>query len=313
MFRQWSNTNSAMNGSSPKGVSALPALLCGATGIAFAPLFVRFSEIGPSATAFWRLALAWPFLFLWLQIDCQRHPPRKRISFSDRKFLALSGLFFAGDLAIWHWSIKFTTVANSTLLANFAPIFVTLAAWFFFRAKITMRFFMGLVIAFGGAFLLMGSSLKLSDRFIFGDILGIATAVFYAGYLLTVNRLRNRFSTARIMAWGGFFCALTLFPIALFSEETLFPATYKGWLVLFGLALISQIGGQGLITYALAYLPAPFASLSLLLQPVLAAVFAWIILKEPVGMLQGLGGVVILSGIITAKRNSATNYGDSKK
>jgi drug/metabolite transporter (DMT)-like permease len=296
-----------MNGSRPKGVLALPALLCGATGIAFAPLFVRLSQVGPTATAFWRMALAWPFLFLWLQIDSGKHPPRKAISFSDRKFLALSGLFFAGDLAVWHWSIKFTTVANSTLLANFAPIFVTLAAWLFFRAKITMRFLMGLVIAFGGAFLLMGSSLQLSDRFIFGDLLGIVTAVFYAGYLLTVNRLRNRFSTARIMTWGGFFCAITLFPIAFFSEDILFPATYKGWLVLFGLAIISQIGGQGLITYAMAYLPAPFASLSLLLQPVLAAVLAWIILNEPIRMLQGLGGVVILAGIITAKSGSAGN------
>lgn len=299
--------------SGPRGVLALPALLCGATGIAFAPLFVRLSEIGPSATAFWRMALAWPFLFLWLQIDSRRHPPLKRISFSDRKFLALAGLFFAVDLAVWHWSIKFTTVANATLLANFAPIFVTLSAWLFFRIKITMRFLMGLAIAFGGAFLLMGSSLKLSGRFIFGDILGVVTAVFYAGYLLTVNRLRTRFSTARIMAWGGFFCAITLFPIAVLSEETLFPATYKGWLILLGLAVISQIGGQGLITYALAYLPAPFASLSLLLQPVLAAIFAWIILYEQVGMLQGLGGAIILAGIITAKRSSATNYGDSKK
>lgn len=296
-----------MQGKKPGGRLALPGLLGGATGIAFAPLFVRLSETGPSATAFWRLALSLPFLFAWLRLDSQKRPADKAMRYTDGKILALSGIFFAADLAIWHWSIKFTTVANATLLANFAPIFVTFFAWLFFHTKIKLRFLTGLVIAFSGAFLLMGSSLQLSGRYFYGDILGITTAVFYAGYLLTVNRLRNRFSTARIMAWGGFFCAVCLFPIAFFSEGTLVPATGRGWAILIALAVISQIGGQGLITWALAYLPPHFASLSLLLQPVLAALFAWILLKEPVGMLQGLGGIVILAGIIMAKRGSAAS------
>ena len=44
---------------------AFVALLTGAVGIAFAPVFVRLSEVGPSATAFYRLLLALPVLWLW--------------------------------------------------------------------------------------------------------------------------------------------------------------------------------------------------------------------------------------------------------
>jgi drug/metabolite transporter (DMT)-like permease len=74
--------------------------------------------------------------------------------------------------------------------------------------------------------------------------------------------------------------------------------------VLVGLALISQVGGQGLITYALAHLPAAFSSVGLLLQPAIAALLAWVILSEPLGVWQALGGVIVLVGIAVARRGS---------
>ena len=105
---------------------ALVALVAGAVGIACTPIFVRLSEVGPTATAFWRLALALPFLWLWTEVGNRRETaPARRLS-AHRTLLALTlaGVFFAGDLALWHWSIGFTSVANSTLLVNLAPVFV---------------------------------------------------------------------------------------------------------------------------------------------------------------------------------------------
>src|SRR5512144_814679 len=110
---------------------ALGALLFGAACIALSPIFVRLSEAGPTATAFWRVALAVPAL--WILVFTNKSPLG---NFSGKTFLLLAaGLAFAGDLAFWHSSIKLTSVANSTLLANLASIFVTLAAWMFLRQK----------------------------------------------------------------------------------------------------------------------------------------------------------------------------------
>ena len=61
---------------------------------------------------------------------------------------------------------------------------------------------------------------------------------------------------------------------------------------------------QGLIAYALAHLPAAFSSVSLLLQPVMAAIFAWLLLAEPLSPLQFAGGAVVLAGIYLARRGS---------
>ena len=98
---------------------ALIALLAGALGIAFSPIFVRLSELGPTATAFYRVAFAVPALYVWIRLEPKGGPrARKPSTRSDFLRLTAAGLFFAGDLAFWHWSIKFTSVANATLLAN---------------------------------------------------------------------------------------------------------------------------------------------------------------------------------------------------
>lgn len=290
---------------------ALAALLAGAAGIAFAPIFVRLSELPPTATAFHRLFLALPALWLWKLVEDRRASARRRAepappAAGNAMLLVTAGLFFAGDLALWHWSIRFTSVANATLLANFAPIFVTLASYLLFSERFSRQFLFGMALAIAGAGILMGESLGFGMEHVLGDALGLTTAVFYAGYILSVAKLRKRASTATIMAWSGLVSCAALLTITLLLGETLLPVTLESWAVLFGLALLSHAGGQSLIAFALARLPAALSSVSLLLQPAIAAVLAWAILAEPLGPWQMSGALVILGGIYLARRGSGS-------
>ena len=136
--------------------------------------------------------------------------------------------------------------------------------------------------------------------------LAVVTAMFYASYLLAVKGLRDRGETTlHVMATTTTITALFLFPAALASGEQMLPVSAFGWWMLIGLALISHAAGQGLIAYALAHLPAAFSSVSLLFQPVMAALFAWLLLAEGLVPLQILGGVVVLFGIYLARRGSS--------
>lgn len=281
---------------------ALAALLLGATCIAFSPIFVRLSEAGPTATAFWRVALAVPFLWA----ACLARAPRGSGRYAGRwPLLVAAGFAFAGDLGFWHTSIKLTSVANSTLLANLASIFVTLAAWLFLRQRPSAKFLAGLAAALGGVALLVQSSLAFSSTGLAGDLLGVLTAMFYAGYIFAVKGLRDRGETTlHVMAVTSTVTALFLLPAALASGEVLLPASPYGWAILFGLALVSHALGQGLIAYALAHLPATFSSVSLLFQPVMAAAFAWLLLSEPLAPIQICGGLLVLAGIYLARRGS---------
>ncbi|MGA3085633.1 MAG: DMT family transporter [Thermodesulfobacteriota bacterium] len=283
----------------------LTALWAGALGIAFAPIFVRLSPVGPSATAFWRIVLALPPLWFWMNFkrDGISATPSPS-SFSDYFYLSLAGLFFAGDLAIWHWSIKLTSVANATLLVNFAPVFVTLGSWLIFHQGVRMIFLLGMALALSGMAMIAGNSFQISLQHFWGDALSFTAALFYAGYLLSVKSLRERFSTATLMAWSSLVSALALLPITLLSGESFSISSLHGWMLLIALALISQVAGQSLIAFALAHLPASFSSVALLVQPVAAAFLAWLLLKEALGSWQALGGIIVLFGILVAKQGS---------
>ena len=167
-----------------------------------------------------------------------------------------------------------------------------------------MTFLCGMGAALAGMTLMVGSSLQISLQRLWGDALGFITTMFYAGYILAVKRLRDDFSTAPIMAWGSTVTALALFLITLLSGEHFLPVSTQGWWPLLGLALISQVVGQGLIAYALAHLPAAFSSVGLLLQPVMATIFAWLLLGETMTPWQALGGGLVLGGIYVARRES---------
>ena len=279
---------------------ALIALLVGGAAIGGSPIFVRLSEVGPMATAFWRVALALMPFFLMSRVTKQADETPAGLR--DYFFLALPGAFLAVDLATWHLSLTMTSVANATLLANLAPVFVTLGSWLIFRTRITPIFLTGLALALLGVIVLKGGPAAIGGGQLAGDATAIVAAIFYACYMLSLGHVRSRFSTLRIMVWTTLSATIWVLPLALFFESGIVPVTLFGWAMVLGLAFISHVGGQGLVTYALAYLPTAFSSLTLLLQPVVAAILAWILLSEPIGLMQTVGGVIVLAGILVARR-----------
>lgn len=286
----------------------LLALFLGGLAIGCGPIFVRLSETAPVATAFWRLFLAQPFLWaLWAH---EKRQTKQDFSLTRRDMgrMALVGFLFTGDLAIWHWSIKLTSVANATLLGNFAPAFVALFGWLLWRERVPRMMFWGMMVAFGGLILLMyGRTAPTQSGGAFpalGNALGLLTAAFYAAYMLSVKWVRGQFSSAALMAWSGAFCSVFLLLCALAMGGDFLPRTAQGWLVLLGLTLITHVLGQSLITYAIAHLSATFSAIGLLIQPVVAAFFAWLFLGEAIGMPQIAGGLLVLSGIVLARHNS---------
>ncbi len=280
--------------------AAFVALLLGGAALGLSPIFVRWSDVGPTASAFWRLALALPLLWLWV-LAKERAQPRTSMSLFAVALLA--GVFFAADLGVWHWSIIYTSVANSTLLANFAPIFVTLGGWFLFRQRVSGLFVVCMIGALVGTTFLVGPSFELGGTHVTGDLLGACAAVFYAGYMLSIKRAREGVSTAMLMALSTTVSVVVLLPIALLAPQPMLPEGPNGWAVLLGLALVSQVLGQSLIAYGFAHLSAALSSVSVLTQPIVAALLAWMLFGESLGWAQLFGGALVLLGIFFARRS----------
>jgi len=283
---------------------ALAALLVGAAAVGASAIFVRLSELEALPSAFFRPFLAIPVIWLWLTVAPGAGKKRRPGTAGEYGRLLLAGAFFAGDLAFWHLSLHHTSVANATLFANAAPVFVVLGGWILFGQRVGRKFLGGMALALAGGACLVGGTLTLDPGNLVGDAYGITTAVFLASYLMAVERLRTQYSTATIMLWTSIGTAAVLLPVALATGDAMVAVTPYGWAMLVGLGLVSHAGGQGLIAYALAHLPASLAAVGLLFEPVAAATMAIFILAEPLTTWQTIGGGVILWGIFVARRGA---------
>ena len=274
---------------------AVAALVAGAVAMGASVLFVRWADVGPYASAFWRVFLALPFLWGWMRLERRG----QRAAFDLPVLLA--GLFFTGDLFFWHLAILGTSVANATFLATTAPVWVALGAGFVLGETVGARILAGLALCVLGGFALVGESYGFAPQRLNGDLFGIATALFFGCYVLAVRAGRARHGAAALMFCSTAITAACLFGIALAFEPRILPQSLAGAGALVALALISQVGGQGLVAVALGTLPATFSSLVIFLEAIAAASFGWLLLGEPLGLVQALGGVLILFGIWVAR------------
>jgi len=282
----------------PRSLAApISALVAGAVAMGISPIFVRLADVGPFASAFWRVALALPLLYGWLRLSERREKPGQ--PFSQAAILA--GLAFSADLFFWHLAIFKTSVANATFFATMAPIWVVVFGWLIFRHKPTPGVLAGLGLCLIGGAGLIWRSFEMRPAGALGDGFGVATGVFFGLYFLAVKAARKRASAARVTFEASLITAAILFVVAFFAEPTLIPRTARGLAALLAMAWISHSGGQGLLSIALGRLPAAFSSLVIFLEAVAAALFAYLILGEPVSAVQAAGGLAILVGIFVAR------------
>jgi drug/metabolite transporter (DMT)-like permease len=282
--------------------AAFLALCLGAVAMGVSPVFVRFAsaDVGPFASAFWRVFLALPILYAWMRIEEARQP-RARNHRPFSRDTVLAGLAFAGDLFFWHLAILGTTIANATFFGTTAPLFVVLIVWLVLRERIFASTWAGLALCLLGGAALIGQSLQVDPERLRGDLYGIATAFFFGLYFLAVDRARETAGAAQVTFESGVVTSAVLLVVALLLDTRILPQTWEGTTALAAMAFISHAGGQGLLVIALGRLPPVFSSLVIYLEALAAALFGWLILNEALTPVQSLGGALILVGIWVAR------------
>jgi drug/metabolite transporter (DMT)-like permease len=275
------------------------ALAAGILCIGWSAIFVRWTDMPGTASAFYRVLI--PAVLLLPTALFDRRAPR--ISGRTLGFIAAGGVFFALDLALYNTAILRTSAANATLLGNNTPIFVGLITWLVFRRKPAPSFWLGLVLALAGTFTIVWADLVRHVKFGSGDFMSLSAAACFAVYLMATERVRHTTGTLAFLRWAMIASSLSLLALNLaFGNSLAIPAGRSIGGIL-GLGLVSQLGGYLALTYALGHLPATVTSVSLLIQgPLTAALAAWL-LGEPLTRALILGGALVLVGVGLANRD----------
>lgn len=265
----------------------LAALLLANALLALGPMLVRLSDTGPVASAFWRMAIALPLILL---INALLPAKGGRLTIGLIVLIAASGLFFAADLASWHLGILRTKAANATLFGNSASLIFPVYGFFIARAWPTLGQALSLVLAALGTALLMGRSAELSPQHLAGDLLSLLAGVLYAAYFIAIARARETLAPLPLLAATTLASAPPLLILALVLGETVLPTN---WAPLVGLAIGSQVLGQGLMIHALGRVSPLVIGLTLLTQPVIAALTGWLAFGETLGGTDVVGAALV--------------------
>jgi drug/metabolite transporter (DMT)-like permease len=274
---------------------AFAALVLGNIAIAFGPLLVRLADTGPIATGFWRLALAAPLLAL---IGWRAGFRPHQLSGATTLLLLFAGVMFAADIIAWHIAIFQTKLGNATLLANCASLLLAIYGVVLARRMPTPIQATAILLAFGGAALLMTQSFEVSPRHFNGDLLSLLAGLFYTFYLVAMIRARASAESWMALAIASTVAAALLLPAALYAGERVMPID---WTPLIILALSSQLVGQGLLTFALPHFSPLVIGLALLLQPALSALAGWWVFDEALTPLDIIGGVMVMAALVLVR------------
>lgn len=289
------------------------AAVAAAVGLSFTAVFYALSETSPSTATVFRTLYALPIVW-WLarREDAVLGPRHWRV----RVWPFLAGIFFGVDLLLFHQSILLMGAGLASVMSNLQVVIVLLAAWVIWNERPSVTQAVGVLIALVGIVLIsgvVGGGAYGSDPAL-GSVLGILVAITYAAYLLLMRKGSDRRRAAGPILDATVATLLTgLFVgLAMGDFEPIPSLPGHVWLLL--LALSAQVAGGLMLAVALPRLPATTTSLILLVQPVLAVIFAMAILSEAPSATQLLGVGLVIGGVLlgSATRRRRPDHGASE-
>lgn len=280
-------------------------LLTGIIAISFSSIFIRWSEAPVSVMGMYRLFLT---NLLMLPFAFRRMPEVRLIGAKDWGLIALSGLMLCLHFLFWMGSLRFTTVASSTVLLALEPLFVLGGAYWLYRERTTRKALIGMSTAILGAVMIGWGDIGLSAKALQGDLLSLLGTAAVAVHMLLGQTLTKRVSSFMY----SFFVFLTAGAAFLvYNAAVGYPLTgygAKDWGIFVLLAVVPTVFGHILFNWLLQYMSATTISMNVLGEPLGSTLLAYLLLNEKLTFIQAAAGVVIIAGMWIFMRYNRVSY-----
>lgn len=286
-----------------KRVDPKVILYLGVLGTAFSATLVRFSDAPSLTTA--TLRLGWTILLLTPMTFLRHWEELRATRLKDIAACLLSGMFLAFHFTTWFESLKWTTVASSTVLGCTEVIFVALGFAIFLKGKIPKLGVIAIAMSFVGSVVLAfhdGGAGAGGANPLWGDFLAIVCAVCVAVYTLIGRVKRGGMSTTVYTFFTYLSCLVTLLILDAVTGTPVTGWPLKEYLIGLGLAVLCTLLGHSLFSWSLKYIAPSYVSAAKLCEPIFSSVMAIPLFGEVPAPIQVMGGVVILAGVLLYTR-----------
>ena len=286
---------------SPKG-----AIVIAVVSISFASIFIKWSQAPALAIAAYRLL----FATLILLIPTLAFQRKELLALTRKEYVVLSlvGIALAFHFGFWISSLKYTTVANSVILVSTHPILIAVVSHYYLKERISMAAGAGVGIALAGMVIIGFSDFAVSQESLYGDLLALIGMFALAAYILSGRRIRQKTPVLPYVTVVYGVATIVLFMGCFIFTVPLLPYPVEEWVLFLALAIVPMILGHTVYNWTLRYVTALMVSMSILGEPILSAVLAYILLSEVPTNWVILGGILILVGIyLVASRSREKN------
>ncbi|WP_050616164.1 DMT family transporter [Bacillus testis] len=270
-------------------------LAIGVFSVSTSAIFVKLSTAPSGVIAFYRLFFSVVVMlpiFVW---KCR--PELKRITKRDWLLMAAAGIFLAFHFILWFESLRYTSVASSTVLVTIQPLFAFVGAFLFFKESISMKGIISGLIAIAGSFIISWGDFKISGMALFGDVLALIACGLITAYLLIGQDVRRRITLVAYTFLVYSASSIVLFLYVLIRKQPLLHYPVSDWMYFLLLALIPTLLGHTLFNWSVRWISATTISMAILLEPIGAAILAYFVLDETVAITQAIGGIIVIAGL----------------
>ena len=260
--------------------------------VSISAILVKKANVTGLATAFYRIVFA-------LSIIAPMFITKRKKSITKKNIIICigAGLLFGFELAFWNISVMSSTATIPTLLVNLSSVWMCFGAFVFLKEKVTIMHLRGNFVALLGVVIVIGINQIVNLKFDSGILYALIASVFLAAYTLVIKKARNNTDTVSVIFFALIGSLISLSIICLIGKVELTGFSAESWVYLVCIGVFTQVGGYVSINYALGHMDSIKVSLATLLQPVLTAVFASLLLNEIIQSQKIYGGILILAGL----------------
>jgi len=276
--------------------NAIGILGIGLLSVGSASILIKFCDAPALVITVYRLAIAAALYCIYARIT--GGPIHSAFSGKQLIWAAVSGAFLGVHFMTWIASLKFTSVASSVILVHTSPVYVAAAGYFFLKEKFSKLKILGMLLTLFGVMVIGFAVPDTGADSLKGNLLALCGAVGCAGYLLIGKQLRNSVDTFRYVSVTYSVAALLSLACAVVHGDSLLAYPARIYVLFFLIAVIPQMIGHTSINWALKYFSVTTISFTILGEPVIASVLAYIILGEALTLTKISGGILALVGVI---------------
>lgn len=247
-----------------------------------------------------RLILATVIIFVVSQVMRKLEKLRK----NDLGWMLLLSFFepfmyFMGE----SFGLKYISSTVAAVVVSTIPLFTTLAAWYFYREKLTKTNFAGLVISIIGVSLVVFDTAYGLSASPLGLMLEFIAVLSTVGYAVILKKLTARYNGYTIITYQNLFGIFMFFPFWLIFESSVTlqtPFNAEAFSAILKLAVFASILAFIFFTYSIRHLGINRSNMFVNLIPVFVAIFSFLILGDEINIQKAAGIMIVISGLFLA-------------